>query len=379
MRIMHISRATLMICQFLMPVIEAQKKKGHYVCVCGSDDADVQVLRDIGIDVFTHQLERSLNPLSIIKAIFRVKTVLVEQRIDTIVCHSPLGAGVGRIGAKLAKTTNIVYFAHGLPCAPGQNILTWLVWFCIEKVLGKITDAMLVMNDYDEKLCKTHHIVKSPEKIYRIPGMGIDLKKFKDEATGDKHQQIKKEIGISEKQKIVLCVAYLTATKGVFIYLQAAKEICTQRNDVCFLLAGNGPSMDKLKQIIQMNHLEANFKLLGWRNDIYHLMHMADIFVLPTYYFEGLPVSILEAMACAKPVIATRHRGCEDVVKDGQTGFLVPTKQVSALVEKVLFLLDNEQMRIQMGQVGRQHVEQYFELDYCTDRIVDALEKACEK
>jgi glycosyltransferase involved in cell wall biosynthesis len=368
-----------MVCQFLVPVIEAQKKKGDYVCVCGSDDSDVQKLRDIGINVFPHRIKRGLNPFGIIREIFRVKRVLIEQKIDVVVCHSPIGAGVGRIAAVLAKTPNVVYFAHGLPCAPGQNILIWLFWFCIEKALGKITDAMLVMNNYDERLCKTHHLIKDTNKIFRISGMGVDLKKFKHETDDYERRQIRKELGIPEDKKIVLCVAYLIQEKGVFILLAAAEKICAQRNDIYFLLAGSGPSADKLKEKVKIAHMEDNFKLLGWRDDIDRLMRVADIFVLPTYYFEGLPVAILEAMACAKPVVATQHRGCEDAVLDGKTGFLVPIKNPTALAEKILVLLDNEQLRLQMGRAGRQWVEHYFEQNYCTERIVDAIQKGCGK
>jgi glycosyltransferase EpsD len=365
-----------MVSQFLIPVIEAQKKRGDYVCVCGSGDSDVQKLRDIGIDVFTHRLKRRLNPFNMVKEIFRIKRVLIEQKIDVVVCHSPIGAGVGRMAARLAKTPNVIYFAHGLPCAPGQNILIWLFWFCIEKALGKITDAMLVMNNYDERLCKTHHLIKDTNKIFRISGMGVDLKKFKHETDDYERRQIRKELGIPEDKKIVLCVAYLIQEKGVFILLAAAEKICAQRNDIYFLLAGSGPSADKLKQKVKIAHMEDNFKLLGWRDDIDRLTRVADIFVLPTYYFEGLPVAILEAMACGKPVIATQHRGGEDIVVDGQTGFLVPIKQVDPLVEKIWCLLHDEQLRMRMGRAGRQQVELHFEISYCTKEIVETLEKA---
>jgi glycosyltransferase involved in cell wall biosynthesis len=305
--------------------------------------------------------------------------VLIEQKIDVVVCHSPIGAGVGRMAARLAKTPNIIYFAHGLPCAAGQNILIWLVWFCIEKVLGKITDAVLVMNNYDEQLCKRHRLVNDTNKILRIPGMGVDLKKFKHETANDERRRIRKELGIPGDKKIVLCIAYLIPEKGVFVFLTAAGKICAQRDDICFLLAGSGPSADKLEKNVKIAQMEDNFKLLGWRDDIGRLMQVADVFVLPTYYFEGLPVAILEAMACGKPVIATKHRGCEDIVIDGQTGFLVPVKQVTALVEKILLLLDDEQLRTQMGQAGRQRAEKDFELNYCTDMIVETLEKVFSK
>ena len=367
-----------MFCQFLIPLIEAQKKRGHYVCVCGSDDSDAQKLRDIGIDVFPHQLRRNLNPFSIIKAVFRIKKILIEQKIDVIVCHTPIGAGVGRIAAKLAKTPNIIYFAHGLPCVPGQNIFVWFVWFCTEKILGKITDAILVMNHYDRNLA-INHLIKNPDKVFCIPGMGVDLKRFNVEPAENERQQIRKELSIPDNTKIVLCITYLIPQKGVFTFLEAARSIQAQRNNVYFVLVGSGPSMNKLKNIIKINHQEDNFKLLGWRDDIPLLTKSADMFVLPTYYFEGLPVSILEAMACGRPVIATRHRGCEDVVVDGQTGFLVPIKEAAPLVDKILYLLDNEQVQTQMGRAARQLVERHFELDYCTDKIIKALEKACEK
>lgn len=314
--------------------------------------------------------------MSIIKAILLVRQILTEHRIEVIICHNPLGAFVGRIAAWLAKTPRIVYFAHGLPCAPAQGFVSWRLRFWTEKLLGRVTDAILVMNSYDEKLCKTRHIIKNTDNVFRIPGMGVDLTRYGLDDAEKVKREVAKELAIPEHQKIVLFVGRLVPEKGVFVLTEAAEKICEQRNDVCFLFAGGGTSMDRLKKIVRANHLEDNFRFLGWRGDIDRLMQIADVFVLPTYYFEGLPVSILEAMACGKPVVATKHRGCEDAVVDGQTGFLIPVKQVDPLVDKLLLLLDDEQLERQMGQAGRQRVEQYFDLGYCTEKIIEALEKA---
>ncbi len=378
MRIMHISRASLMFCQFLIPVIKAQQERGHYVCVYGSEDADAQKLRDIGIDVFSCHWPRSLNPFVMIKAMLQMRKTLIEQGIDVVICHTPIGAAVGRMAAKLAGIDHVIYFAHGLPCAPNQNIFLWFVWFCIEKVLAKITNAIIVMNSYDENLA-VNHLAKETSKVFRISGMGVDLKKFNAESSETDSRQIKTELEIAEGKKIVLCLAYLIRAKGVFLLLEAARRICAQRNDVCFLLAGTGPAMAELQKSVKSNHLEENFRLLGWRNDVYRLMQCADIFTLPTYYFEGLPVSILEAMACSKPVIATKHRGCEDVVLDGQTGILVPIKQVPPLVDSILLLLDNAKKRKEMGREGRKLVENNFDLDLCTEKIADLVEQVWER
>jgi len=373
---MHLTRATLMMCQFLVPVIKAQKKRSYYVCVCGSEDEDAQRLRRLGIDVFGHNLQRGLNPLSILREILRIKQILIEQKIDVLICHTPIGGGVGRLAAWLAKTPKVIYFAHGITCAPGQSKIKWLFWFTVEKILGKLTDAIIVMNDYDENLCKQRHFLKDSKKIFRVPGMGVDLDKFQAGPNIQERRQVEQELKIPEGKTIFISIAYLIPEKGVFVFLEAARKICADRDDIYFLLAGDGPSLEKLQSHCHAYGLEKHFKILGWRNDIYHLMRAVDVFVLPTYYFEGLPVSILEAMACGKPVLATQHRGCEDVVCDGETGFLVPIKQVDPLAEKMNILADDQSLRKSFGCAGRERIEKEFELSLCTNLIWQALEEA---
>jgi glycosyltransferase involved in cell wall biosynthesis len=375
---MHLNRAALMFYKFMIPVIEAQKKGGHYVCICTADEPEVEQLRNRGIDVFTHGLKRSLTPLNILKAILRTRRILVDQQIDVLICHSPFGAGVGRLAARLAKTRHAIYFAHGLPCAPAQYPLIWLLWFGIEKFLALFTDAFLVMNNYDENLA-IKHLAKNQGSVFRISGVGVDLTKFNPTGTKRDKRQIYEELNIRLDRKIVLCTALLKPTKGVFVFLEAARRICARRSDVCFLLAGDGPEMGKLKDLCGKYNLEGSFKMLGWRDDVDGLLRATDIFVLPSFYFEGLPVSILEAMGCGKPVVSTRHRGCEDAVVHEDTGFLVPVKQVAPLADKISILLDNPQLCRDMGRAGRQRAEKYFELNHCTEKIVEAIEIACRQ
>jgi glycosyltransferase involved in cell wall biosynthesis len=91
---------------------------------------------------------------------------------------------------------------------------------------------------------------------------------------------------------------------------------------------------------------------------------------------EGLPVSILEAMACGKPVVTTRHKGCEDAVVDGETAFLVPVPDPAALAEKILVLAQDPGLRRRLGGAGRRRVEEVFELGDCTREVVETLEEA---
>jgi glycosyltransferase EpsD len=346
--------------------------------VCTGDEAYVDHLRAKGIDVFTYGLKRSLRPVYLLRAVFRVKKILLERQIDVLICHSPLGAGIGRLAARLAKTRRVIYFAHGLPCAPAQNPFLWFLWFAVEKILALFTDAILVMNNYDENLAR-RHLVKNPAKVLRVPGVGVDLTKFSIMSGETDKRKIAAELNVPRDQKMVLCATLLKPAKGIFVYIEAARKICAQRSDVCFLLAGDGPGMGRIKELCAKYNLQERFKILGWRDDVRRLMEAADIFVLPSYYFEGLPVSILEAMACAKPVVSTKHRGCEDAVDNNRTGFLVPVKQAIPLADKISILLNDAELCRRMGLAGRQRAEQCFELSYCTEKIIDALEMSTQE
>jgi glycosyltransferase involved in cell wall biosynthesis len=235
------------------------------------------------------------------------------------------------------------------------------------------------MNDYDENISKVGRLSRDPGRVFRIPGMGVDLTRFSTETSPQLREKLARELAIDSDRKLVLCVARLIPEKGVVEMVEAARRICADRKDVVFLLAGTGPLMEKLRALVRSYGLERQFRVLGWRNDVNDLMKCADILTLPSYYMEGLPVSILEAMACGKPVVATHHKGCEDAVVDGQTGYLVPVKAIEPLSEKLVALLDDATLRARLGQAGRRRVEQHYEIDHCTRTIVKVLEHAMSR
>ena len=376
MRIMHLSRAAETLRWFLIPTMTAQRALGHQVCVCTGDSPDADALRQAGFEVFSHGMRRSLNPAGALRAIWRIRRVIREQKIDVVVCHNSLAAVVGRVAARWAGKPRFVYFAHGLACGPAQSPLNWTLRFQVERNLAPFTDALIVMNDYDERLGRRTPLAKDASRVYRIPGMGVDVARFTTEVPREIRCRLERELSIDPAQKIVLCVARLIPEKGVVEFLEAAREVCRRRRDACFLLAGSGPLLVRLRRSASENGTADRVKVLGWRNDVESLMKCADIFTLPSYYMEGLPVSILEAMACAKPVVSTHHKGCEDAVEDGRTGFLVPSRQAAPLAERIAQLLDDPGLRATMGRAGRERVEREFQIADCTRTIVDTLERA---
>ncbi len=379
LRIMHLSRAAETLRSFMIPTMQEQIRLGHEVCICTDESVHTEPLRQAGFEVFVHGMKRSLNPFGALQAVLRIRRFLIERKIEVVICHNSLAGQVGRLGAWLAGTPNVVYFAHGLACGPAQSPLLWRLRYYAERAFAPCTTAIVIMNDYDENISKVGRLSRDPARVFRIPGMGVDLTRFGTEAAPQLRDKLARELAIEPDRKLVLCVARLIPEKGVVEMVEAARVISADRKDVVFLLAGTGPLMEKLRALVRTYGMERQFRVLGWRNDVNDLMRCADILTLPSYYMEGLPVSILEAMACGKPVVATHHKGCEDAVVDGQTGYLVPVKAIEPLAEKLVTLLDDDALRARMGQAGRRRVEQHYEIDHCTRSIVEVLEHAMSR
>lgn len=373
MRILHITRIPATVSTFLLPLLKEHKRRGDYVAVCCAAGQEMEIIKNKGIDCFIHRFKQSLNPLNFIRAFFDIRNIIKQQKFDVVVYHTPMISMVARIAAFSCGVKNKIYFAHGLPCAPMQNRLRWLIAFGTEWILGRITDGLLVMNNYDEKLARKKRLIKNPENIYRINGMGVDTDKYFPEKNAADRLQLLKEFDAEWANKIVISTGRLIKTKGYYEYINAAFEILKKRDDVLFLLAGSGPELDGLKVLIETKKQTEKIKILGWRNDIDRLTRIADIFTLPTYFMEGMPVSILEAMACGKPVVATKHRGCEDEVIDGCTGYLVEPKSVSQLAVRMMEILDDDGLAKKMGQSGRKRIEEEFELNKSVSLIIESL------
>ena len=161
-------------------------------------------------------------------------------------------------------------------------------------------------------------------------------------------------------------VGRLIPIKGIREFLDAARLIVDRLRSVQFVLVGSDPMsgephMQKWKAQVRRLGLTRQVVFTGWRSDVDAITPLFDVAVQASKYWEGLGTSLLEAMACGKPVVATRIGGVPDVVKDGVTGLLVPPGDSRALAEAVLTLLRDDGLRRRMGEAGRRRVEQLFD------------------
>ncbi len=165
----------------------------------------------------------------------------------------------------------------------------------------------------------------------------------------------RRELGIPAGSVVIGMVARFHEQKGHLDLVAAAGHLVTRYRDLVFVLVGEGPTRDAVEVRVRVSNLAPHFLFLGQRGDVPAVLAAMDVLVLPSYY-EGLPVSVLEAMAAGKPVVATAVDGTVDVIADGVSGLLVPPGDAAKLAGALSLLIEDAERRATMGAAGRERV-----------------------
>jgi colanic acid/amylovoran/stewartan biosynthesis glycosyltransferase WcaL/AmsK/CpsK len=175
----------------------------------------------------------------------------------------------------------------------------------------------------------------------------------------------------------VLSVGRLVEKKGFAYAIRGVAKILSRYPMLQYAIAGDGPERSSLERLITELGVASNIRLLGWqeRTEVLRLLGQADIFLAPSVTSqdgdqEGIPVVLHEAMASGLPVISTRHTGIPEAVQDGESGFLVGERDINGIADRLTHLLKHPEARWEMGQRGRKHVEDFYNLDTQNDRLI---------
>jgi len=173
---------------------------------------------------------------------------------------------------------------------------------------------------------------------------------------------------------VVGMVARFHPRKYYETYISAAMHVLNERRDVTFLAVGDGSMLDECKQMILTQHSE-RFVFLGRRSDVESIVNMIDVGVLASHS-EGISNAIMEYMALGKPVVASDHGGNRELVVDNVTGFLVDSNSAFEMAQRILHLLNDREVAINMGRAGRERLERQFQLAAMTKEYMDVY-KSC--
>jgi len=199
----------------------------------------------------------------------------------------------------------------------------------------------------------------NPSKILSIP-TGIDLDQFNPAMNTPSLPTENFSIGM---------IGVLRSWKGHNYFLEAVPEIMRKIPETVIYIAGDGPMRESIEQTIKKLSLQDSVTLLGHREDIPSIMASLDVIVHPSYANEGVPQSLLQAMAMKKPVVASDAGAIKEIIHNGKTGFLIEPRNPAQIAEKVIELYRNEELRNSFGKEGRYLVENQFSFQNMLDKI----------
>jgi len=316
---------------------------GHeLICVC-SDGPRVQGMRDEGFDVRTINIDRKINFSSNLKSIKEMYFLFMKEKPNIVHVHTPVAAMLGRIAAKLAKVPTVIYTAHGFYFHENMSKRVYNFFYWLEKLSARyLTDYIFTQSQEDGDLAINKNFLPSG-KITVISNGVDETNKFNSENIKEyKVNEIKRELGIKETDKVITFVGRLVKEKGIFELLEAFKEI--DHNDVKLLIIGSTGESERdqnSKKKLEKYYETENIIFTGYRSDIPEILAFTDVFCLPSYR-EGMPRSIIEAMSMECAIIATNIRGSREEVDHNVNGLLIPLGSTNSLSRAIKTLLNND-------------------------------------
>ena len=295
---------------------------------------------------------------------FKLAKYLKKSKIKILHLHNPTALFYGTLAGKIAGTPCIIYTEHGRDFSSSTKVRI------ANGLLCKIVNRVVVVAEHGKRYLVEHEGVneKKITKIYN----GIDSQRF-----GRIHNSkfIRRILGIADDQPVIGIVARLDPIKNHACLIRAMKIIATRLPEAVLLIIGDGPLRIELESLTTNLGLQNHVKFLGARSDIPELLSVMDVFVLSSFS-EGLSLTLIEACAAAKPIVATDVGGNAEIVKHESNGFLVPSDQPEDLAKAILEILTHDAKAKLMGEMGRKQFEEKFTLDVMVKKY-EYLYKSC--
>jgi len=311
------------------------------------------------------ELVRRIHPLYDLKAFVILIKIFREECPHIVHTHTSKAGLLGRWAAFFARIPIIVHTPHGHVFWGYFSRWKTLVFVFLERLTAHITDKIITLTE-QEKRDHLRYNIASEDKFLHVHS-GVDLNKFFNVSADP--PEMKKNLAVPDNVLVVGTTGRLTSVKGHRYLIEAAKEIVAIKPDINFLFLGDGELQEELEKMASELNIRENVVFLGWRPDVAEVMSMFDIFVLPSLN-EGMGRVLVEAMALAKPIVASNIGGIPDLIMQGKNGLLVPVADPQALASGIEFLMTNPKKRGEMGSAGKK-----IAADYGVDSMMQKIDQ----
>lgn len=350
MKILYVTTISDTVNAFLIPHIKMLVDKGHQVDVAFRTEQIVKSeILSFGCKIYDLPMQRSPLALSNFIAYKVLKNIIISEGYDLVHTHTPVASTIVRLVCRKLINVKVYYTAHGFHFYKGAPLINWLVYYPIEKWLSRYTDTLITINKEDFERAKTS--LKS-KKVKYVPGVGLNVDKFVNINIDIIAKRNK--LGISQDKFTVLSVGELNKNKNHETIIKAIAKL--NNPNINYVICGKGKHEFYLKKISKNLGIEDSIIFLGFRNDIAEICKICDIFVFPSIR-EGLPVSLMEAMASGLPVVCSNIRGNNDLISNERGGFLRNSNDSDGFAEAINILYKNKELRDKMKEINLATIE----------------------
>jgi glycosyltransferase involved in cell wall biosynthesis len=312
-------------------------------CILRDEDPLKQVFENQSIRI-RYLRRKKLDPF----VLFDFIKIIRDEKIQLIHLHGYGSQIFGRLAGIITGVPTIIH-GHGIDYFPS--------WYqgMLDRFLAKFTaQAIAVSESVKEDYVRRRKIHAG--KVIVMPN-GIPLEEFKP-LPRTKYREIKNRFGLEPDHSVVGTVTRLREEKGNRYLLEAAVEVLKVLPKTYFLLVGGGPLLAELKCLASQLRVEQKVIFAGFCQNIPAVLSIFDVKVMASLN-EGLPLALLEAMAVGKPIVATNIGGIREILRDGETGLLVPPRNPQAMADKIIYLLQHEEERARLGSAAYQESRKY--------------------
>jgi glycosyltransferase involved in cell wall biosynthesis len=287
-----------------------------------------------------------------------IAALLKANEIDILHTHGGVAGFFGRWAGRRARIPVIIHTLHGIHYLHYRNPLLKRLYVLQERHFSRRTDAVIFVSEADLRTGRKFRL--APKDRSRLIRNGVDLSgMMKEQRTARRIEKLRAELNLGPPA--IGAIARLHRQKGIEFLVGAALDIRARHPEVRIVVVGGGPLEKSLRRKAEKLGLGRNFLFLGERGDAREILSLFDIFVLPSRW-EGLPLALIEAAALGKAIIATDIDGVREVVRDGETGLLVPPGDSARLAKAVVRLLEDRALAAKLGQSAKREIPPLFTL-----------------
>ncbi len=341
---------------FHLPYLQWFKQQGWDVHVAAAGDNSLPY-----VDVkYSIPIERSPFKWKNIDAYKSLKSIIENNQYSIIHCHTPMGGVLSRLAARRTRKygTKVIYTAHGFHFFKGAPLINWILYYPIEKVLARYTDCLITINEEDFiRAVKKRFKSKMIEHVHGV-GVNTDfyipINKFYKAKLREKYHYCHDTFA-------VFYAAEFNKNKNQKVLIKSLALIKDAVPNARLLLAGTGPMFNDCVDLAKELGVDEMVDFLGYRNDIQALLNISDVAVASSLR-EGLPVNIMEAMACGLPVVAVDNRGHRELVFNDKSGWLTKGN-AEEISEKLMVLAQDKLLSTRLGKNGREIIVEKYSLE----------------